>query len=231
MSTREVATALWRRLQGKVAIITGGSGGIGEATARVFANHGAKVIIADFADDAGVKLEQSLYPWATYIHCDVSKEQDVSATVDFAMEKHGKLDIMFNNAGVVGMQKGSVVENDMEDFQRVMNINVKGVMHGIKHAARVMIPNRKGTIISTASIAGILGGVTPYSYNASKHAVIRLTKSGAAELGKCGIRVNCISPAAIATDLLMNLMGTTPSAEAKAELEAVIEVVVKGSQS
>ncbi|XP_059065427.1 short-chain dehydrogenase reductase 2a-like [Cryptomeria japonica] len=141
------------------------------------------------------------------------------------MHKHGKLDIMFNNAGVVGTQKGSVAEIDIQDFEQVMNVNVKGVINGIKHAARVMIPNRKGSIISTASIAGIAGGFTPYAYTASKHAVIGLTKNGAAELGKCGIRVNCISPAAIPTDLVLNYVGVNPSPEAKTKLETAIEVV------
>ncbi|GLJ33446.1 hypothetical protein SUGI_0672940 [Cryptomeria japonica] len=108
----------------------------------------------------------------------------------------------------------------MQDFERVMNINVKGVMHGIKHADRVMIPNRKGSIISTASIAGIAGGFTPYAYAASNHAVIGLTKNSAGELGKCGTRVNCISPALIATDLVFSYVRETPSAKAKAQLEA-----------
>ncbi|GLJ33736.1 hypothetical protein SUGI_0678240 [Cryptomeria japonica] len=223
MSTKEVAAALCKRLLGKVAIITGGSGGIGEATVRLFANHGAKVIIADIADEAGIKLAEFLSPWATYIHCDVSKEQDVSSTVDLAMEMHGKLDIMYNNAGNIDSPKTSVGEYDMQDFERVMNINAKGVMHGIKHAARVMIPNRKGCIISTASVAGIVGGIGTYSYTASKHAVVGLTKNGAAELGKSGIRVNCISPAAIATDLALNYMAMTPSPEAKAKVEAVLQ--------
>ncbi|XP_057846606.1 borneol dehydrogenase, mitochondrial-like [Cryptomeria japonica] len=225
MATAEVAVALWRRLEGKVAIITGGSMGIGEAAVRLFANHGAKVIIADIADDAGVKLAESLSPWATYIHCDVTKEKDVKAAVDLAMEKHGKLDIMYNNAGVTDIQKGSVVDYDMQEFERVMNINVKGVMHGIEQAARVMIPNRKGSIVSTVSIAGIVGGATPYSYTASKHAIIGLTKNGAAELGKCCIRVNCVSPAAVATDLVMNYLEVTPSPEARAQLEATAEAI------
>ncbi|XP_059064132.1 borneol dehydrogenase, mitochondrial-like [Cryptomeria japonica] len=237
MSTRQVEASLCGRylfnknvfkcrLQGKVALITGGSGGIGEATVRLFSNHGAKVIIADVADDAGVKLAESLSPWAKYIHCDVTKEKDVSAAVDLAIEKHGKLDIMYNNAGVLKVQKGSVAEYDMEEFERVMNINVKGVMHGIKHAARVMIPNRKGTIISTASVAGIVGAASPYSYTASKHAIVGLTKNGAAELGKCGIRVNCVSPALVATDLALNYAGMTPSPQAKAQLEAAAQMIV-----
>ncbi|GLJ33451.1 hypothetical protein SUGI_0673010 [Cryptomeria japonica] len=226
MSTGQVETSLCGRLQGKVALITGGSGGIGEATVRLFSNHGAKVIIADVADDAGVKLAESLSPWAKYIHCDVTKEKDVSAAVDLAIEKHGKLDIMYNNAGVLKVQKGSVAEYDMEEFERVMNINVKGVMHGIKHAARVMIPNRKGTIISTASVAGIVGAASPYSYTASKHAIVGLTKNGAAELGKCGIRVNCVSPALVATDLALNYAGMTPSPQAKAQLEAAAQMIV-----
>ncbi|GLJ33460.1 hypothetical protein SUGI_0673130 [Cryptomeria japonica] len=220
MSNEIIAAAVLKRLQGKVAVITGGSGGIGEATVRLFADHGAQVIIADIADDAGIKVAESLSPWATYIHCDVSKEQDVSAAVDLAMEKHGKLDIMFNNAGITNNQKGSVAEYDMQEFERVMNINVKGVMHGIKHAARVMIPNKKGCIISTASIAGVLGGIATYSYTASKHAVIGLTKNGAVELGKYGIRVNCISPSAIATDLVNQYFGKNPSAEEKAQRAA-----------
>ncbi|KAH9288872.1 hypothetical protein KI387_032989, partial [Taxus chinensis] len=212
-------------LQGKVALITGGSGGIGEATVRLFANHGAKVIIADIEDDAGIKVAHSLSHSATYTRCDVTKEKDVCAAVDLAMEKHGKLDILYNNAGLINIQKGSVAEYDMEQFQRVMNVNVKGVMHGIKHAARVMIPNKKGSIISTASIAGVLGGICPYSYTASKHAVIGLTKNGAAELGKYGIRVNSVSPGVVATDFALRYMGFIPSAEGKAELETSLSSI------
>ena len=102
----------------------------------------------------------------------------------------------------------------------MMNINAKGVLHGIKHAARVMIPNKKGSIISTGSIAGVIGGVASYSYTASKHAVIGMTKNGAVELGKYGIRVNCVSPAVVATEMAIKYFGMSPSAEAKAQLEA-----------
>ncbi|GLJ33458.1 hypothetical protein SUGI_0673100 [Cryptomeria japonica] len=220
MSNGVPTSAVLKRLEGKVAVITGGSRGLGEATVRLFVNHGAKVIIADIADDAGMKVAKSLYPWATYIHCDVSKEQDVSAAVDLAIEKHGKLDIMYNNAGISNTQKGSVAEYEMEQFERVLNINLKGVMHGIKHAARVMIPRKMGCIISTASIAGVMGGTSTYSYTASKHAVIGLTKNGAVELGKYGIRVNCISPGVVVTDMVVNFLGETPTPELKAQLEA-----------
>ncbi|GLJ33463.1 hypothetical protein SUGI_0673170 [Cryptomeria japonica] len=127
---------------------------------------------------------------------------------------------MFNNAGITVIQKGSVAEYEMEQFERVMNINVKGVMHGIKHADRVMIPNKKGCIISTFSIACVMGGLATYSNTASKHAVIGLTKNGAVELGKYGIRVNCIFPAAVVTDMVMKYRGEAPSAEVKAKLEA-----------
>lgn len=192
-----------RRLEGKVVIVTGGAAGIGEAIVQLFIKHGAKVIIADVAEKAGRKLEQSLSPAvATYVHCNVSKEEDVSAAVDVAIDKYGQLDIMYNNAGTNdSFLVKSVVEYDMEQFDRVINVNVKGVMHGIKHAARVMIPRKKGCIISTTSVAGILGGAAPYSYTASKHAILGLTKNAAAELGKYGIRVNTVSPYGVATAL------------------------------
>ncbi|GLJ27385.1 hypothetical protein SUGI_0537480 [Cryptomeria japonica] len=210
-----------RRLEGKVAIVTGGAAGLGEATVRLFTKNGAKVIIADIADDAGHMLAQSLSQWATFIHCDVTKEQDVSAAVDLAMEKHGQLDIMFNNAGTGDNRTTSVAEYEMEMYEPTMNVNVKGVMHGLKHAARIMIPNRKGCIISTASIAGSIGGNAPYAYTASKHAVIGLTKNGAAELGKYGIRVNCISPSYVTTGLLMESLGKKDKGEAEVWISSI----------
>jgi NAD(P)-dependent dehydrogenase (short-subunit alcohol dehydrogenase family) len=213
-----------RRLEGKVAIITGGAMGIGEAIVRLFTKHGAKVIIADLADEAGKKLAESLSPPATYMHCDVSKEQDITAAVDLAIEKHGQLDIMFNNAGTgLTVLVKSVTEYDMEQFDRVMKVNVRGVMLGIKHAARVMIPRKKGCIISTASVAGILGGGDSYSYTASKHAVIGLTKNGAAELGKYGIRVNAVSPYGVATPLAVQCLKKDDASSISEEDKAAVE--------
>jgi len=209
-------------LEGKVAIVTGGAAGIGEAIVRLFTKHGAKVIIADIADEAGRTLAESLSPAATFLHCDVSKEEDIRAAVDLAMEKHGQLDIMYNNAGINDpvMVKG-VAEYEMEQFDRVMSVNVRGVMLGIKHAARVMIPRKKGCIISTGSVAGIMGG-SRFAYTASKHAVIGLTKNGAAELGKFGIRVNAVSPYALATALTVQnfKQGDSTSEEDMATAEA-----------
>ena len=126
--------------------------GIGEAIVRLFTKHGAKVIIADFADEAGKNLAEHLSPPATYVHCDVSKEQDIRAVVDLAMEKHSQLDVMYNNAGTVEefVAVESVAEYEMEQFDRVMRENTRELMLCIKQAARLTIPQKKGCIISTA---------------------------------------------------------------------------------
>lgn len=204
--SNENGHTFFRRLEGKVAIITGGARGIGEAAVRLFAKHGAKVIIADIDDTAGEKLSASLSPAATYVHCDVSREENVAELVNITVAKYGKLDIMYNNAGILGEQskRKSIMDFDGEEFDRIMSINVKGVGLGMKHAARVMVPRRNGCIISTASVAGVLGGLGPHAYTASKHAIIGLTKNAACELGKYGIRVNSISPFGVATSMMIN---------------------------
>ncbi|KAH1068547.1 hypothetical protein GYH30_006212 [Glycine max] len=195
-----------RRLEGKVAIVTGGARGIGEATVRVFAKNGARVVIADVEDALGTMLAKTLAPSATYVHCDVSKEEEVENLVRSTVSRYGQLDIMFNNAGVLGNQSKnkSIINFDPEEFDKVMSVNVKGMALGIKHAARVMIPKGIGCIISTASVAGVMGGLGPHAYTASKHAIVGLTKNTACELGRYGIRVNCISPFGVATNMLVN---------------------------
>lgn len=193
-------------MEGKIAIVTGGARGIGEATVRIFVKHGAKVVIADVEDELGTILANSLSPSTTYIHCDVSNERDVENLVTSTFSHYGKLDIMFNNAGVLGNQSKnkSIVNFDPDEFDRVMSVNVKGVALGMKHAARVMIPRGFGCIISTASVAGVSGGLGPHAYTASKHAIVGLTKNSSCELGKYGIRVNCVSPFGVATSMLVN---------------------------
>ncbi|XP_050229887.1 short-chain dehydrogenase reductase 2a [Mercurialis annua] len=204
-----------RRLEGKVAIVTGGARGIGEATVRLFAKHGAKVVIADVEDTPGTILANSLSPSVTFFHCDVSQEEDVENLINSTISHYGRLDIMFNNAGVLGNQpkNKSILNFDPDEFDRVMRVNVKGVALGIKHAARVMIPRGVGCIISTASVAGVMGGLGPHAYTASKHAIVGLTKNTACELGRYGIRVNCISPFGVATSMLINAWRSGDEAE------------------
>ncbi|KAM7469236.1 hypothetical protein LguiA_007419 [Lonicera macranthoides] len=191
------------RLQGKVALITGGARGIGESIARLFVKHGAKVIIADLLDELGESVCQDMGPnVSSFIHCDVTIESDMEEAINTTIAKHGKLDIMVNNAGIIGERKASILENEKSDFERVISVNLTGVFLGTKHAARVMIPTRSGSIISIASNCGIVGGVGSHAYTSSKHAVVGLTKSVAAELGQFQIRVNCISPYIIPTELV-----------------------------
>ncbi|MED6135568.1 Short-chain dehydrogenase reductase 2a [Stylosanthes scabra] len=205
--TTNLSSTPLNRLEGKIAIVTGGAKGIGEATVRLFVKHGAKVVIADVDDTLGSNLANSLSPSTTYVHCDVSIEQDVDNLVNSTVSRYGKLDIMFNNAGVLGDQsnsKKSIVNFDPDEFDQIMKVNVKGVALGIKHASRAMIPNGTGSIINTASVASVMGGLGPHSYTASKHAILGLTKNTACELGRHGIRVNSVSPFGVATSLLVN---------------------------
>ncbi|KAJ9695025.1 hypothetical protein PVL29_010497 [Vitis rotundifolia] len=196
-------------LEGKVAIITGGASGIGESTARLFVRHGAKVIIADVQDDLGLSICKALgsHGTASFVHCDVTSDSDVKNVVDTAVSKYGKLDIMFNNAGISGNLDPTILGTENENFRRVFDVNVYGAFLGAKHAARVMIPAKKGVILFTSSVASVTSGESPHAYTMSKHAVVGLTKNLCVELGQHGIRVNCISPCAIATPLLRNAMG------------------------
>lgn len=193
------------RLQGKVALITGAARGIGESIARLFAKHGAKLVVVDVLDKLGESVCQELGPnVASYIHCDVSMESDMEKAINTTIAKHGKLDIMINNAVIIDEPKLSILENHKSDFERVISVNLTGVFLGTKHAARVMIPTRSGSIITIGSVSGTVGGVASHAYTSSKHGVIGLTKNVAAELGKFNIRVNCLSPYFVALDTAKN---------------------------
>ncbi|KAL8548513.1 hypothetical protein ACS0TY_007714 [Phlomoides rotata] len=187
------------KLEGKVALITGAASGIGKETARKFISYGAKVVLADIQKDAGHETARELGPNATFVLCDVTKESDVAGAVDFTISKLGQLDIMYNNAGIACQTPMSIVDLDLSAFDRVMSINVRGVVSGIKHGARVMIPRQKGVILCTASVTGIMGGLAQHTYSVSKSSVIGIVKSAASELCKQGIRINCISPMAVPT--------------------------------
>ncbi|OMO68474.1 Short-chain dehydrogenase/reductase SDR [Corchorus olitorius] len=156
------------RLEGKVAIITGGASGIGASTARLFHENGAKVVIADIQDNLGQALAEELGENASYVHCDVSNEEYISNLVDTTVTKHGKLDIMYNNAGVFDHPMNSILETKKSDLDLVINVNLVGALLGAKHAARVMIPQRNGCILFTASAATEIAGLASYAYTASK---------------------------------------------------------------
>ncbi|CAI0438134.1 unnamed protein product [Linum tenue] len=200
------------RLQGKVALITGGASGIGAAAAALFAHNGAKVIIADVQSELGHSVAEqitstSLFPVA-YVQCDVSKESDVENAVNGAVSSHGKLDIMFSNAGIMGQLAGMQISTaDGQDLMRVFEVNVRGAFHCAKHAARVMIPEKSGVILFTASSVTTTFGNAPHAYTASKHAVVGLMKNLTVELGGYGIRVNSVSPDGVPTPMAMKAMG------------------------
>ena len=186
-------------------MITGGASGIGEATVRRFVAEGASVVIADLQPDRGEQLAAELGDATRFIATDVSMEADIAAAVDLAVSEFGRLDIMFNNAGIIGVI-GPIAETPLDAWDRTVSILMRGVFLGTKHAARVMMPEGSGSIISTASIAGVTGGLGPHCYTACKHAVIGLTKSVASELGSSGIRVNAIAPGNTVTAMTSTLL-------------------------
>jgi NAD(P)-dependent dehydrogenase (short-subunit alcohol dehydrogenase family) len=197
------------RLQGRVAIITGASSGIGAATARLFVAQGANVIIADMQEEKGQALADELGSAAAFERVDVSREHDAEAAVGAALSRWGRLDVMFNNAGFGGAV-GPIQTTSVEDFELTFDVLVKGVFLGIKHATPVMREQGSGSIINTASVAGLQAGWSPHLYSTAKSAVIHLTKTVALELGDYGIRCNCICPGVIATPLAAGHQKTTP---------------------
>ncbi|CAN7044749.1 unnamed protein product [Brassica rapa subsp. trilocularis] len=200
-------TCTRQKLEGKVALITGGASGLGKATAGEFIRHGARVVIVDSDEESGFKAAKELGVAAEFMVCDVTVEADIARAVETTVERHGKLDVMYNNAGIVGpMIPASISELDMKEFENVMRINVIGVVSGIKHAAKVMIPAGSGCILCTSSVAGVIGGLAPHSYTISKFTIPGMVKSAASELCEHGVRINCISPSTVATPLVLRYL-------------------------
>src|SRR5947208_2522103 len=197
------------RLRGKVALVTGGASGIGEATVRLFVDEGASMVLADLQDERGRSVAKDAGPRAVYVHADVSREADVAAMVDETVRRFGRLDCLFNNAGFAGVH-GPIDEIGVEGFDATIAVLLRGVFLGMKHAAAVMKRQGTGSIISTASVAGLHTGLGPHIYSAAKAAVIHLTRSVAMELGERGVRVNCICPGGIATPIFGKSFGLSP---------------------
>ncbi len=190
-----------KRLEGKVAVITGAASGIGEASARRFVEEGCKVVLGDIQPDLGQALAEELGADVIFVECNVTVEKDISHLVDVAVNKFGKLDVMFNNAGIVGAI-GPIETSIEAEWSATLAVLLNGVFFGIKHAARVMKPQNSGSIISMSSVAGLTGGLAPHAYSAAKHAVVGLTKNVGAELCGNGIRVNAIAPYSVATSMV-----------------------------
>ncbi|HET7344203.1 MAG TPA: glucose 1-dehydrogenase [Methylomirabilota bacterium] len=196
------------RLAGKVALVTGGASGIGEATVRLFAQEGASVLVAD-VDARGREVAADLGPRAAFVRCDVSREADVAGAVAEAVGRFGRLDCLFNNAGYGGVG-GKIEDVPVAGFDETLGVLLRGPFLGMKHAAPVMKRQGAGSIISTASIAGLRAGYGPHVYSTAKAAVIHLTRTVAMELGEHGVRVNCICPGGIATPIFAKGLGLPP---------------------
>ena len=189
------------RLEGKVAVITGAASGIGEASARRFIEEGCRVVLGDIQADVGEALSAELGDKAVFSQCNVTVEDDVAALVDLAVSEFGQLDIMFNNAGIVGAL-GPIDTAIEAEWTATLAVLLNGVFFGMKHASRVMKPQESGSIISMSSVAGLTGGLAPHAYAAAKHAVVGLTKNVATEVCGYGVRVNAIAPYSVATSIV-----------------------------
>jgi NAD(P)-dependent dehydrogenase (short-subunit alcohol dehydrogenase family) len=203
-------------LQDKVALVTGGTSGIGRATAIAYAQHQAKVVVVGRRMDEGeetVRLIQEAGGEAIFVQADVTKEADVEAMVDKAVDVFGRLDIAFNNAGTIG-ENSSLIEQTEAEYDLTMNVNVKGVWLSMKHEIAQMLKQGSGSIVNTSSGAGVVAVPTAPLYTASKHAVVGLTKAAALQYAKAGIRINVVAPGSIETDMFEAATGGRNEAKA-----------------
>ena len=193
-------------MDGKVAVVTGGASGIGEATVGLFIEEGAKVVIADMQQERGEALASELGNMATFVQVEVRQEEQVKSAIDTAVEDWGRLDCIFNNAGFGGVL-GPVEDIPVEEFDMSFDVLVRGVFLGMKHAIPFMKKQGSGSIINTGSIAAVTAGRGPLIYSVCKAAVVQLSKVTAMSLGANSIRVNAICPGYIATPLSTNTVG------------------------
>ena len=194
--------------EGKVVLVTGGTSGIGKATAIAFARAGAKVVVSGRREKEGAEVPgeiKKLGGEAAFVRADIAKDADVKAMVKFTVDKFGKIDIAFNNAGVEW--KGQLDQATEAEYRRIFDTNVWGVLNSMRHEIPVMLKNGGGAIVNTSSVAGHVGFPTLSIYIASKHAVEGLTKSVALEFAKQNIRINAVAPGPIATDMWDRVAG------------------------
>ena len=214
------------RLDGSVAVVTGAAGVIGTATMHLLAERGARIVAVDRRDqnlkNAIVNLPASAQ--ALGIAADVTDEDEVSGYVRAAVDAFGTIDVFYNNAGVEGEVK-PITDYSLEAFRRVIDVNVTGVFLGLKHVLPVMLKQDKGSIINTASIAGLIGSPQLAVYSASKHAVIGLTKSAAWECTGTGVRVNCVCPGLIDSRMLSTILQGRNQGNAPTPTEKIVERV------
>lgn len=199
------------RLEGKVAMITGAASGIGLGTLELFVSEGAKVIAADIQDEKGAMLERRFPDAVRYSRCDVTAEADIAAAVALAESAFGGLDIQFNNAGISD-RMGAITEVTADGWNWIFDILVRGPALGMKHAVPAMLKRGGGSIINTASIAGLQAGWGPIAYSTAKAGVVHMSRCAAAQLSPQGVRVNAICPGLIATSIFGATMGMTRDA-------------------
>src|ERR1700761_6288351 len=207
------------RLDGKVAVITGGVSGIGLGTVELFVAEGAEVVAADIQDEKGRMLEQRFGGAVRYARCDVTVEADIAGALGLAQSEFGGLDVLFNNAGISDMMR-EIAELQAETWSWIFDVLVRGPALGMKHAATLMRERGGGSIINTASIAGLQAGWGPLAYSAAKAAVVHMSRCAAAELSPQNIRVNAICPGLIATSIFGTAMGM--SREASDQMAALV---------
>ena len=210
------------RLTGKVAIITGAASGIGEATAKLFAKEGASLVLADWQKERGETVAKAIRetaPTAAFLKTDVSKPEDVQAMIRVAVQEYGRLDIIFNNAGIEGEMNKPTADCTLENWHRVIGINLSGVFFGMKYAIPEMLKTGGGSIINTASVAGLVGFAGIPAYCAAKGGVVQLSKCAAIEYAKQNIRVNVVCPGIIWTPMVERATGD--SEEGRAAFTAI----------